>query len=99
MHIHQQTLKPQHTSVSVLMLRWEEDTSAEPDMVALEKVFRERYNYQTERWTIPTVLNPSVKLGVRMASFLDSAGPDNLLIIYYAGHAYVGQDDKLYWAW
>lgn len=98
MHIHQQTLKPQHTSVSVLMLRWEEDTSAEPDMVALEKVFRERYNYQTERWTIPTVLNPSVKLGVRMASFLDSAGPDNLLIIYYAGHAYVGQDDKLYWA-
>ena len=45
MHIYNQTLKPQHGSVSVLMLRWEEDTSVEPDLVALEKVFRERFYY------------------------------------------------------
>lgn len=99
MHIYQQTLKTQHTSVSVLMLRWEEDTSVEPDLLALEKVFRERYNYHTEKWAIPTVLNPSIKLGVQMASFLENAGPDHLLIIYYAGHGYVGPDNQLYWAW
>ncbi|KAK3378614.1 hypothetical protein B0H63DRAFT_398155 [Podospora didyma] len=98
MHIYQQTLRPQHTGVSVLMLRWEEDTSVEPDLLALEKVFRERYNYHTDKWAIPTVHNPSIKLGVQMASFLENASPDHLLIIYYAGHGYVGPDNQLYWA-
>ena len=42
MYIYNQTLKPQHRSVSVLMLRWEDDTSVEADLDALEKVFRER---------------------------------------------------------
>ncbi|EAQ92260.1 hypothetical protein CHGG_00495 [Chaetomium globosum CBS 148.51] len=97
-HIQQQTLRPKHTSVSVLMLRWEEDTSVEPDLLALEQVFHERYHYHIDKWTIPTVPNPSVKLGVRMASFLDNARPDHLLIIYYAGHGYVGPDNQLYWA-
>lgn len=98
MHIYQQTLKPQHTSVSVLMLRWEDDTSVEEDMLTLERVFAERYNYHTDKWAIPTVPNPSVKLGVRMAEFLDNARPDHLLIIYYAGHGYVGADGQLFWA-
>ncbi|KAL2128385.1 hypothetical protein VTI74DRAFT_9255 [Chaetomium olivicolor] len=97
-HIQQLTLKPKHTSVSVLMLRWEEDSSVEKDLLALEKVFRERYNYHTDKWAIPTVANPSIKLGVQMASFLDNARPDHLLIIYYAGHGYVGPDNQLYWA-
>lgn len=85
--------------MSVLLLRWEEDTSVEQDLVALERVFRERYNYHTDKWAIPTVPNPSIKLGVQMASFLDNARPDHLLIIYYAGHGYVGPDNQLYWAW
>ncbi|KAK4121041.1 hypothetical protein N657DRAFT_683158 [Parathielavia appendiculata] len=97
-YIQQQTLKPKHTSVSVLMLRWEEDTSVEPDLLALENVFRERYHYHTEKWAIPTVPNPSIKLGVQMASFLENARPDHLLVIYYAGHGYVGPDNQLYWA-
>ncbi|KAL2023101.1 hypothetical protein VTK56DRAFT_3707 [Thermocarpiscus australiensis] len=97
-HMQQQTLRPKHTSVSVLMLRWEEDTSVEQDLLALERVFRERYHYHTDRWAIPTVPNPSIKLGVQMASFLDNARPDHLLIIYYAGHGYLGPDNQLYWA-
>jgi hypothetical protein len=61
-------------------------------------VFKERYNYQTDKWTIPSVPNPSIKLGVQIASFLDNARPDHLLIIYYAGHGYLGTDNQLYWA-
>ncbi|KAL0466751.1 hypothetical protein QR685DRAFT_87048 [Neurospora intermedia] len=87
-----------HRSVSVLMLRWEEDLSVEADMLLLEKVFRDRYNYSTEKWVIPTVPNPSIKLSYQMASFLENAGPDHLLIVYYAGHGFVGQDNHLYWA-
>ncbi|TGJ82128.1 hypothetical protein E0Z10_g6623 [Xylaria hypoxylon] len=39
-----------------------------------------------------------MKLGVRMASFLESAAPDHLLIIHYAGYSFVGLDMQLYWA-
>ncbi|KAL1865697.1 hypothetical protein Daus18300_007073 [Diaporthe australafricana] len=89
---------PSYTSASVLLLRWEEDTSVEHELVALEKVFREKYNYHTDKWTIPTVPNPSIKLGVQMAAFMDNARSDHLLIIYYAGHGYVGVDKQLHWA-
>lgn len=87
-----------YTSVSVLLLRWEEDTSVEAELIALEGVLHDQYNYRTERWNIPTVANPSIKLGVQMASFLENARPDHLLIIYYAGHGYAGADNQLYWA-
>ncbi|KAK4152545.1 hypothetical protein C8A00DRAFT_16145 [Chaetomidium leptoderma] len=97
-HIQQQALQPKHTHVSVLMLRWEEDTSIEPDLLALERVFRDRYHYNIDKWTIPTVPNPSTKLGIRMSSFLDNAQPDHLLIVYYTGHGYIGPDNQLYWA-
>lgn len=90
--------KSHYTSASVLLIRWEEDKSADQDVVALEKVFRERYNYQTDRWTIPTVPNPSIKLSVKMASLMEHARSDHLLIVYYAGHGYVGTDNELYWA-
>ncbi len=99
MYIYRQTQKSQYTSVSVLMLRWDEDTSVEKDLDLLDNVLTQDYNYHTERWQIPTVPNPSIKLGVQMASFLDHARPDHLLIIYYAGHGYVGPDNQLYWAW
>lgn len=99
MLIQRQTERAPYNKVSVLMLRWEEDTSVESDLVALETVLRDRYNFHTDRWNIPTVPNPSIKLGVQMASFLDHARSNHLLIIYYAGYGYVGSDNQLYWAW
>lgn len=89
---------PPYTSASVLLLRWEDDTSVEKELVALEKVFRDKYNYHTDKWAIPTVPNPSSKLGMQLASFMDHARSDHLLIIYYAGHGYVGENKQLYWA-
>lgn len=82
----------------MLLLRWEDDMDTELELVALEQVLRERYSYTTERWIIPAIANPSIKLGVRMASFLESASPDHLLIIHYAGYSFVGSDKQLYWA-
>ncbi|KLU86669.1 hypothetical protein MAPG_05681 [Magnaporthiopsis poae ATCC 64411] len=98
MLIYRQTQRSPYSSVSVLLLRWEEDASVEKDLADLEAVLRERYNYHTDRWSIPTVPNPSIKLGVQMASFLENARADHLLIIYYAGHGYIGTDNHLYWA-
>ncbi|WQF89074.1 Putative peptidase C14, caspase domain, Zinc finger C2H2-type, transcription factor Grauzone [Colletotrichum destructivum] len=98
MLIQRQTERSPYDNVSVLLLRWEEDTSVEADLTAMENILRSVYNFRTDRWAIPTVPNPSIKLGVQMASFLDQAKANHLLIIYYAGHGYVGSDNQLYWA-
>ncbi|KAI0142226.1 hypothetical protein GGR57DRAFT_393998 [Xylariaceae sp. FL1272] len=98
MLIQRQSQKPSYENVSVLLLSWEDDNAAEQDILALEQVFRERYKYRTEKYTIPAVPNASVKLGVRVASFLEPAGPDTLLIVHYAGYAFVGSDKQMYWA-
>ncbi|KAF4969248.1 hypothetical protein FSARC_3501 [Fusarium sarcochroum] len=98
MLIQRQTERHPYTDVSVLLLRWEEDESVDEDLAALEQVFQKQYKYRTERWHIPTVPNPSIKLGVQMASFLEHARANHLLIIYYAGHGYVSPDGQLFWA-
>lgn len=99
MLIQRQTERPTYADVSVLLLRWEEDDSADDDLTALERLLATQYRFRTQRWHIPTVANPSIKLGVQMAQFLENARPDHLLIIYYAGHGFVGPDGQLYWAW
>ncbi|KAH8671338.1 hypothetical protein BX600DRAFT_480476 [Xylariales sp. PMI_506] len=98
MLIYHQSQKSPYSNASVLILRWEEDDSVDEELTGLEKVFRERYNYRTERWNIPNVANASVKLGVRMTKFLESSSPDHLLILYYAGHSYLGPGNQLVWA-
>ncbi|KAI3326436.1 hypothetical protein HD806DRAFT_487262 [Xylariaceae sp. AK1471] len=98
MLIYRQSQRSHYTKVFVLLLRWENDMATELDLVALEQVLRERYSFRTERWIIPAIANPSIKLGVRMASFLELADPDHLLIIHYAGYSFVGSDKQLYWA-
>ncbi|KAH7193370.1 uncharacterized protein B0J16DRAFT_381250 [Fusarium flagelliforme] len=98
MLIQRQTERHPYTDVSVLLLRWEEDESVDEDLTALEQVLQKQYKYRTEKWHIPTVPNPSIKLGVQMASFLEHARANHLLIIYYAGHGYVNADGQLFWA-
>lgn len=99
MLIQRQMERPSYAEASVLLLRWEEDESTEQELAALEKVFQTNYHYRTQQWLIPTVPNPSAKLSAQVAQFLDTAKPNNLLIIYYAGHGLVGSDGQLYWAW
>ncbi|KAM3504393.1 hypothetical protein MY10362_003593 [Beauveria mimosiformis] len=87
-----------YTNVSVLLLGWQDDAAAVDNIRALQQVLDTDYRYHTQTWQIPTVANPSIKLGMQMASFLEHARPDQLLIIYYSGHGYVGSDGQLYWA-
>ncbi|KAL7623191.1 hypothetical protein AAE478_006872 [Parahypoxylon ruwenzoriense] len=98
MLIYRQTQKSPYTRASALLLSWEGDNAVEHDLAALDQVLREQYNYLTERFNIPCVANASTKLGIRMASFLENAAPDHLLIIYYAGYGYVGVDNQVFWA-
>jgi hypothetical protein len=81
------------------MLRWEDDPTVEPDFIALEKLFRERYNFRTETWGIPSCPNPNVKLSMQLARQVEYTRPGHLLVVYYAGYSFIGSDDNLYWAW
>lgn len=83
----------------MLLLRWEDDLTVADDLLALQKLFRERYNYRTEAWSIPTCPNPTSKLSIQLAQHVEYARPGHLLIIYYVGYSYVGTDNQLYWAW
>jgi len=98
MLIQRQTERPPYSEVSVLLLKWEGDTSSDEETTVLESVLRNTYHFHTQRWEIPSCPNPSIKLGVQIASFLENPRPDHLLIIHYAGHGFVGQDGQFYWA-
>ncbi len=98
MYIYRQTQKSHYSGVSVLLLRWEDDSSVDHDVSEVESVLRDRYHFHTRRWAIPGVRNASLKLGMEMASFLQHDRPDQLFIIYYTGCGYVGTDRQLYWA-
>ncbi|KKF94936.1 hypothetical protein CFO_g2715 [Ceratocystis platani] len=98
MMIQRSAERPNYTSVSALLVRWEDDVAAEDDIVAVEKVLREQYSFETEQWHIPSVANASLKLGVQVTEFLKNSKPDSLLIFYYAGHGFVAPDDQVYWA-
>jgi hypothetical protein len=91
--------RSQYNSVSVLLIRWEDDLSVEHDLLNLQKVFRERYNYRTESWSIPSCPNPNVKLSIQLAQQIEYARLGHLLIVYYVGYSFVGSDHHLYWAW
>jgi hypothetical protein len=97
--IYNQENRTQYDSVSVLLLRWEDDTSVENELLSLSKLFRERYNYRTESWSIPSCPNPNVKLSMQIAQHIEYTPPGHLLIVYYVGHSFVGADHNLYWAW
>lgn len=97
--IYTQANRSQYNSVSVLLLRWEDDLSVEHDLLGLQALFRERYNYRTESWSIPSCPNPNVKLSMQMAQHIEYARPGHLLIVYYVGYSFVGSDRNLYWAW
>ncbi|KAJ6784353.1 hypothetical protein PWT90_10499 [Aphanocladium album] len=87
-----------YTNVSVLLLGWQDDSAAIENIRALQQVLVTDYRYHTQTWQIPTVANPSIKLSLGLASFLESAQPNQLLIVYYSGHGYLGSDNQLYWA-
>ncbi|KXJ90784.1 hypothetical protein Micbo1qcDRAFT_135059 [Microdochium bolleyi] len=106
MLICRQTQKPLHTKASVLILQWEGyggdgDATGTPaaDVRALEHVLHERYRYSTHRYSIPSAAGSrsSLKLGVRVRSFLEEQGPDHLLIVVYAGHSGLDPDGEVHW--
>lgn len=98
MLIYSQANRSPYTSVSVLLLRWEDDQSVEQDFLQLEKLFQDHFNYRTESWCIPNCPNPEADLTTQMDQHLGYSRPDHLWIVYYTGYGFLGSDLNLYWA-
>ncbi|CAK7215087.1 hypothetical protein SEUCBS140593_002412 [Sporothrix eucalyptigena] len=98
MYIYRQGQKLPYAKVSALLLKWDEDVTASTELSSLERVLRDRYNFTTERWGIPSIADPGALLSSRIASFLDHASVDHLLIIYYVGYGHNSLDNQLYWS-
>ncbi|CZR69300.1 uncharacterized protein PAC_19200 [Phialocephala subalpina] len=89
--------KPRYANVSVLLLRWEDDgMNVEWELDDLETVFR-NYGFDTERWLIPR-RNAHLKLMSRAVEIVEGHdGKDDLVIIYYAGHAFINIARQATW--
>jgi len=86
-----------YTEAHLLSLTWQ---GAEParlaDVETLTTIFREKLNFSTETFSIPSMLS-HMCLEARIEEFIDSfAGPQSLLVVYYNGHAKLEERLKTY---
>jgi hypothetical protein len=78
-----------YADVGVLMMSWaSDDLGVEKEINILKSVFQDAYNYaDITHWKIPDK-RPGQEALERVRQFHKQGDqPDNLLIIYYAGHA------------
>ena len=92
--------RSRYTTVNVLLLLWEDDDLGVIDEVKLlEKVFREIYKYNTERWFIPSQDADDALLEKLLAFRKSNERDDNLFIIYYGGHGFLNHSRQPIWVW
>lgn len=63
-------------------------------MDALRKIFAKDFHFETDFYEIPSV-KWETALNTKVANFVhEYDSPDNMVIVYYAGHGYVGEETK-----
>ncbi|TLD09828.1 serine/threonine protein kinase, partial [Venturia nashicola] len=90
-----------YQSVAVLLIQWanwlDPNIQREEETTELEKVFRERFGFTTQRVILDCKhKKPQTQLHLEASQFIsDYDGPhrENLLIVYYCGHAHLEDQD------
>lgn len=86
-----------YSHVDVLLLQWEDDNlMVDGEIKDLEHVFARGCNFATHRWSIPST-DPEGKLINRILEFKWGKTDNDLLILYYGGHA-GGDPQRCIWA-
>lgn len=94
--------RSRYTKVHVLLLCWEYGDPMLPvhrELVELENVFREGYNFETEVWKIPSQKSHHA-LNTKILDFveLEDDSRDCLKIVYYGGHGLLAPNRQLLWS-
>jgi Caspase domain len=79
-------------------LYWaDDDLGVASEAIDLKRVFEEQYNFETDTYLIPSV-DAEQLLMQRIFEFRkEHATPENLLIVYYGGHAEQAEHDHCIW--
>ncbi|KAL8663633.1 MAG: hypothetical protein Q9202_003703 [Teloschistes flavicans] len=78
--------KSSYTDVNVLLLRWAEDNlNVITEVKKLEKIWRDRFNFTTEIWDIPSDDSEQTLVN-KILQFRRGISKTALVILYYAGH-------------
>ena len=86
-----------YNSVDALLLQWEEDDlKVDDEVTELDRIFTTRCNFTTQRWKIPSIY-PEDQLIHRILDFRKGKTADDLLILFYGGHA-GGDPQECIWA-
>ena len=86
-----------YSHVDVLLLQWEgDDLNVGSEIGKLEYVLATGCNFTTHRWSIPSI-DPEENLLSRISQFKKGKTEEDLLILYYGGHA-GGNPQECIWA-
>ncbi|KAI1110243.1 hypothetical protein F5Y14DRAFT_367133 [Nemania sp. NC0429] len=87
-----------YRKVCVLLLHWDsDDLFVLPELEDLGKCFQEDYNFETEKFTIPSS-NAHLDLMLKVGALIkDHESADTLLIVYYGGHARIDEARQSTW--
>ncbi|KAI1429275.1 hypothetical protein F5Y12DRAFT_710181 [Xylaria sp. FL1777] len=87
-----------YRKVCVLLLHWDsDDLFVLPELEDLETCFQHDYNFETERFTIPSS-NAHLDLMLKIGAMIkDHESTDTLLIVYYGGHARIDEARQSTW--
>lgn len=80
--------KSRYSKVEVILLSWEDEDPKLPvslEIMDLAAVFIDIYHYEVQEWQIPSEDSHN-QLQSRILTFLGKSDPQNLKIVYYAGH-------------
>jgi hypothetical protein len=83
----------------VLLLKWEDDEmGVDWELQDLKNVFL-KYGFDAEIWLIPTK-NSHLKLMIKAIDVVTkNENEENLVIMYYAGHALINNARQATWSW
>ncbi|KAI0481552.1 hypothetical protein F4859DRAFT_529354 [Xylaria cf. heliscus] len=87
-----------YRKVYVLLLHWDcDDLFVLPELEDLEICLQQDYNFETERFTIPSS-NAHLDLMLKIGAMIkDHESTDTLLIVYYGGHAKIDDARQSTW--
>ncbi|KAF4631579.1 hypothetical protein G7Y89_g6555 [Cudoniella acicularis] len=80
--------RARYKQVIAVLIQWgDDDLNVQPEIDRLRTIFEACYGFFTQRWKIPSA-SSHLKLMSMVLHFVEDYGsPDNLMIIYYCGHA------------
>ncbi|TVY18793.1 hypothetical protein LARI1_G005192 [Lachnellula arida] len=90
--------RSRYQQVIAVLIQWEEDDlNVQPGINRLRTLFDTCYGFYTETWVIPSASSQLTLMEMAMKFVVDFGSPENLLIVYYSGHASINSSGESTW--